>query len=241
MNDLIDIGLNLMHSSFKKDRVEIIEEAKKVGVNQFIITGTNIHSSHMAREYASKYPNTLFSTSGVHPHDAKTCNGHTIFELEKIAKDDCVVAIGECGLDYNRNFSPQNVQRKWFEAQVELAETLDMPLFLHEREAHDDLYNILSKHDQVIEKSVVHCFTGTKEEAQKELDRRIAEQELLDMCDWDRDIVYCVIYNQNSERFDVNLYNTFIPAPYRFASIESAQKAIDTLGAEKLKLVFRID
>ena len=170
MNDLIDIGLNLMHSSFKKDRVEIIEEAKKVGVNQFIITGTNIHSSHMAREYASKYPNTLFSTSGVHPHDAKTCNGHTIFELEKIAKDDCVVAIGECGLDYNRNFSPQNVQRKWFEAQVELAETLDMPLFLHEREAHDDLYNILSKHDQVIEKSVVHCFTGTKEEAQNYID-----------------------------------------------------------------------
>lgn len=85
-----------------------------------------------------------------------------------------------------------------------------------------------------------NCFK-TKEEAQKELDRRIAEQELLDMCDWDRDIVYCVIYNQNSERFDVNLYNTFIPAPYRFASIESAQKAIDTLGAEKLKLVFRID
>ena len=127
MNDLIDIGLNLMHSSFKKDRVEIIEEAKKVGVNQFIITGTNIHSSHMAREYASKYPNTLFSTSGVHPHDAKTCNGHTIFELEKIAKDD-------------------------------------------EREAHDDLYNILSKHDQVIEKSVVHCFTGTKEEAQNYID-----------------------------------------------------------------------
>ena len=146
MNDLIDIGLNLMHSSFKKDRVEIIEEAKKVGVNQFIITGTNIHSSHMAREYASKYPNTLFSTSGVHPHDAKICNGHTIFELEKIAKDDCVVAIGECGLDYNRNFSPQNVQRKWFE------------------------YNILSKHDQVIEKSVVHCFTGTKEEAQNYID-----------------------------------------------------------------------
>ena len=170
MDNLIDIGLNLMHSSFKKDKVEIIEEAKKVGVNQFIITGTNIHSSHMAREYASKYPNTLFSTSGVHPHDAKTCNGHTIFELEKIAKEDCVVAIGECGLDYNRNFSPQDLQRKWFEAQVQLAETLDMPLFLHEREAHKDLYKILSKHDEVVEKSVVHCFTGTKEEAQNYID-----------------------------------------------------------------------
>ena len=161
MDNLIDIGLNLMHSSFRKDRVEIIEEAKKVGVKQFIITGTNVNSSQLAAEYASKYSGTLFSTSGVHPHDAKTCNGHSMFKLEKIAKNDCVVAIGECGLDYNRNFSPQDLQRKWFEAQVELAERSNMPLFLHEREAHKDLYNILKRHDNVIEKSVVHCFTGT--------------------------------------------------------------------------------
>ena len=169
MDNLIDIGLNLMHKSFRKDRLEIIEEAKKVGVNKFIITGTNVHSSQMAAEYASKYPETLFSTSGVHPHDAKTCNGHTINELEKISKNSSVVAIGECGLDYNRNFSPQDLQRKWFEAQVELAQRLDMPLFLHEREAHKDLYNILKKYDAG-EKSVVHCFTGTKSEAQNYVD-----------------------------------------------------------------------
>lgn len=170
MDNLVDIGLNLMHSSFKKDRVEIIEEAKKVGVNQFIITGTNVDSSQMAAQYASKYPGTLFSTSGVHPHDAKTCNENTMFELEKIAKNDCVVAIGECGLDYNRNFSPQDVQRKWFEAQIEVAEKIDLPLFMHEREAHEDLYNILKRHDNVIEKSVVHCFTGTKQEAENYID-----------------------------------------------------------------------
>ena len=170
MDGLIDIGLNLMHSSFRKDRVEIIEEAKKVGVNQFIITGTNVNSSQQAAQYASNYPGTLYSTSGVHPHDAKTCNGHSIFELEKIAKEECVVAIGECGLDYNRNFSPQDLQRKWFEAQVQLADRLDMPLFLHEREAHEDLYNILKKYDGIAEKSVVHCFTGTKQEAQNYID-----------------------------------------------------------------------
>ena len=170
MKGLIDIGLNLMHSSFKKDRLEIIEEAKKVGVSQFIITGTNVNSSKTACDYASKYPKTLFSTSGVHPHDAKTCDYSTIEELEKIAKNDCVVAIGECGLDYNRNFSPRDVQRKWFETQVELAEKLNMPLFLHEREAHEDLYNILKKHDSVVEKSVVHCFTGTKTEAENYID-----------------------------------------------------------------------
>jgi TatD DNase family protein len=93
-----------------------------------------------------------------------------MFELEKIAKEDCVVAIGECGLDYNRNFSPQDLQRKWFEAQVQLADRLDMPLFLHEREAHEDLYKILKKHDEIASKSVVHCFTGTKHEAQNYID-----------------------------------------------------------------------
>ena len=170
MENLIDIGLNLMHSSFRKDRVEIIENAKKNGVTQFIITGTNVHSSQLAAEYTLKYPNTLFSTSGVHPHDAKTCNGHTINELEKIAKNNNVVAIGECGLDYNRNFSPQPIQRKWFEAQIELSERLNMPLFLHEREAHEDLCEILGKHDNVLDKSVVHCFTGTKQEAQNYID-----------------------------------------------------------------------
>ena len=124
----------------------------------------------IAEEYASKYPGTLFSTSGVHPHDAKTCNGHTMFELEKISKNDCVVAIGECGLDYNRNYSPQPVQRKWFEKQIELAEELNMPLFLHDRESYDDFAKIMKKHKQIASNSVVHCFTGTKYEAEDYLD-----------------------------------------------------------------------
>lgn len=155
-----------MHSSFKKDREEIIEEAKKVGVNKFIITGTTVQSSQIANNYASNYPDYLYSTAGVHPHDAKTCNNETISILKELAKNNNVVAIGECGLDYNRDFSPRDVQREWFEKQILLAKDLDMPLFLHERDAHEDLYKILSKHDDIAEKSVVHCFTGTKEEAE---------------------------------------------------------------------------
>ena len=170
MDNLIDIGLNLMHSSFKKDRTSVIDDAIENGVNKFIITGTNTNSSKIAAEYASDYPNILYSTSGVHPHDAKTCNNQTLKTIEKIAQNDCVVAIGECGLDYNRNFSPRDVQREWFEKQVELAETLDMPLFLHEREAHKDLYEILNKHESVAERCVVHCFTSTKSEAQNYID-----------------------------------------------------------------------
>lgn len=170
MDGLIDIGLNLMHSSFKKDRQEIIEEAAKVGVSKSIITGTNVNSSKIASEYASKYPGILYSTSGVHPHDAKTCNEKTLEILEKNAKKECVVAIGECGLDYNRDFSPRDVQRYWFEKQIELAEKLNMPLFLHERDAHEDLYAILERHPKIAKKAVVHCFTGTSKEAENYID-----------------------------------------------------------------------
>lgn len=171
MEGLIDIGLNLMHKSFDKNRAEIIEESAKVGVNQFIITGTNVQSSQTAKEYAkqNQFKNILFSTAGVHPHDAKTCNTETIVKLEEFAEEDCVVAIGECGLDYNRNYSPQDVQREWFRNQIELAEKLDMPLFLHERDAHEDMMKILQEYPKMAKKAVVHCFTGTKEEAENYL------------------------------------------------------------------------
>lgn len=159
-----------MHSSFRKNREEIIEKAQGAGVSRFIITGTNVKSSRIASEYASRYPNTLYSTSGVHPHDAKTCNSQSICELQKIAENPAVVAIGECGLDYNRNYSPRDVQREWFLKQIELAENLDLPLFLHERDAHDDMYNILSEHENIAKRSVVHCFTGDVSEAQNYID-----------------------------------------------------------------------
>ncbi|MCQ2738338.1 MAG: YchF/TatD family DNA exonuclease [archaeon] len=171
MDGLIDIGLNLMHKSFDKNRAEIISESAKVGVNQFIITGTNVKSSETAKEYAKqdKFKDILFSTAGVHPHDAKSCDENTIAKLEEFAEEDCVVAIGECGLDYNRNYSPQDVQRKWFEEQVKLAQKLDMPLFLHERDAHEDMMKILESYPEMAKKAVVHCFTGTKEEAENYL------------------------------------------------------------------------
>ena len=159
MTGLIDIGLNLMHKSFDKNREEIIKNANDVGVSQFIITGTNIHSSETALNFANQD-----QFKGV------LCDENTIETLREFAKEDCVVAIGECGLDYNRNYSPQDVQRKWFEEQVKLAEELDMPLFLHEREAHEDLVKILEKYPNMCEKACVHCFTGTKEEAEKYLE-----------------------------------------------------------------------
>lgn len=164
--ELIDIGLNLMHKSYSKDRENVMKEANKVNVTKAIITGSSIPSSISAVEYASKYPELLYATCGVHPHDAKTCNENTIQTLRELSQNDCVVAIGECGLDYNRNYSPQHIQKKWFEEQVKLAEEVDKPLFLHDRESYDDFAKILRKHKTVAKRSVVHCFTGTKYEAE---------------------------------------------------------------------------
>lgn len=168
--ELIDIGLNLMHKSYKNDRKKVMDDATENGVTKAIITGSSVPSSISAANYATNYHGVLYSTCGVHPHDAKTCDENTIPTLRKLASKDCVVAIGECGLDYNRNYSPQNVQRKWFEEQIKLAEELDMPLFLHDRESYDDFAKILRKHKSVTDRSVVHCFTGTKYEAEDYLD-----------------------------------------------------------------------
>jgi TatD DNase family protein len=166
---LIDIGTNLTHASFDKDRGQVLRDAESAGVSPLIITGTNVEESGHAQKYAASCNTAAvkkcFSTAGVHPHDAKTCNENTIAELSVLAHRPDVVAIGECGLDYNRDFSPRDEQRRWFEKQVELAAALEMPLFLHERDAFDDFYRILKKTEKAPWiKKAVHCFTGTGRE-----------------------------------------------------------------------------
>ncbi|TXK80027.1 TatD family hydrolase [Paenibacillus sp. N3.4] len=163
---LIDIGVNLMHRSFAQDRETAVERAIEAGVSPLIITGTNVRNSEEAVRYAGKFPKQIWATAGVHPHDTRNCTAHTIDKLRQLAKLPQVVAIGECGLDYNRDFSPRDMQRKWFEAQIQLACELQMPLFLHEREAHGDFVRMLKPYVGQINKAVVHCFTGTQQELQ---------------------------------------------------------------------------
>ncbi|MEK8130430.1 TatD family hydrolase [Paenibacillus filicis] len=161
---LIDIGVNLMHRSFQTDREEIVSRAAEAGVSPLMITGTSMRSSEEAARYAEQYPGKLYATAGVHPHDAKSCGPQTLARLQKLAALPQVVAIGECGLDYNRDFSPRDVQREWFEAQIELACELKLPLFLHEREAHQDFLALLRSHRDRLAGGVVHCFTGSAAE-----------------------------------------------------------------------------
>jgi len=162
--ELIDIGVNLDHRSFDHDRDEVIKRAIGAGVRVMVLTGTNLKSSQTVLQLAKRYPKVFYSTAGVHPHNARQGDAETIKTLKELAHNSEVVAIGECGLDYNRDFSPRPVQDKWFEAQVELACELQMPLFLHERDAHFRLIEILEKYKGSLPPAVVHCFTGTGEE-----------------------------------------------------------------------------
>lgn len=167
---IIDIGVNLMHRSFDRDREDVVDNAVLEGVTPLIMTGTSERASIQAAKYAAKYKGKLYSTAGVHPHEAKSCTEKTIDVLRDLAKQPHVVAIGECGLDYNRDFSPRDIQRKAFTDQINLAKETNLPLFLHERDAFDDFYSILGEHRQSIKNMVVHCFTGNEEELQAYLD-----------------------------------------------------------------------
>ncbi|MDR2020042.1 MAG: TatD family hydrolase [Treponema sp.] len=179
----IDIGVNLMHRSFNADREQVIEAAEAAGVSPLIITGTSEESSREALDYAEKYaargPGKLYATVGVHPHNAKNCGPGTIAALRSLAGRGTAraaepagfaAAVGECGLDYNRDFSPRPVQRKWFEEQIALAGELGLPLFLHERDAFEDFAAILEGNRRGISKMAVHCFTGTAGELEKYLE-----------------------------------------------------------------------
>ncbi|MDR0411702.1 MAG: TatD family hydrolase [Treponema sp.] len=167
---LIDIGVNLTHPSFGKDRDTVVAAAEKAGVCPLIVTGTSIKESCGAYDYAAGLPGRCFATAGVHPHEARDCDAGTIPRLRELAQFPEVVAIGECGLDYNRDYSPRPVQREWFEKQVLLACELNMPLFLHERDAFDDFVSILEQNCPKNIKKVVHCFTGQERELFKYLE-----------------------------------------------------------------------
>ena len=157
--ELVDIGVNLMHRSFANDRVAVIERAFAAGVRTMIVTATDLNDVLPALFIAQEFPDKIFTTAGVHPHYSQRCNDETIQNLRKWAQTKNVVAIGECGLDFNRDFSPRPIQEKWFTAQIALAEELQIPLFLHERDTEQRFLEILAAHRKDVP-GILHCFSG---------------------------------------------------------------------------------
>ncbi|MDR2479793.1 MAG: TatD family hydrolase [Treponema sp.] len=160
----IDTGVNLMGPAFDRDREAALNAAKDAGVSPLVITGSSIESSAGALDFAAAHSGDCWATAGVHPHNAKTWDGLSLRRLRELAGRQFCAAVGECGLDYNRNFSPPGAQRKCFEDQLTLAAELGKPVFLHERDAFEDFYFILKQFRRDLSGAVVHCFTGTQRE-----------------------------------------------------------------------------
>lgn len=169
MLDLIDIGVNLAKGRFEADRDQVITRARAAGVRQMIVTGTDLEASEAAAELASSHTGGLFATAGVHPHHAKDWAEGTAAAIRALAVRPGVVAIGECGLDFDRNYSSPADQEGAFAAQLQLASESGLPLFLHEREAHARMLEMLDAAAPV--RGVLHCFTGGPAEAEAYLKR----------------------------------------------------------------------
>jgi TatD DNase family protein len=160
---LIDIGANLAHDSFDDDRDAMMQRAADAGVTTMIITGSSDESNVRAAKLAAAKPGALFSTAGVHPHHASDYTDESDALIRRLAQNEDVVAVGECGLDYFRNFSPREAQLDAFRRQLEIATETGLPVFLHQRDAHDDFVEILEPELPHLTRAVAHCFTGEGE------------------------------------------------------------------------------
>lgn len=167
---LVDIGVNLSDKAFDKDRDEVISRAVEHGVTTMILTGTSLAESQEVLGLAKKYSEHCFCTAGIHPHGAKDANTQIFNELKALFSEPEVVAVGETGLDFNRDFSPRPVQEKVFERQLELAIECGLPLFCHERDASERFADIIRNYRDQVSKLVVHCFTADKKALYRYLD-----------------------------------------------------------------------
>jgi TatD DNase family protein len=168
--ELIDIGINLAHDSFDHDRNDVIRRAADAGVTRMLITGSSIASTRAAIDLVRSDPARFRCTSGIHPHHAADADAAQLADLAALAAQPEVVAVGECGLDYFRNFSPRDAQLDAFRAQLDLAVKVRKPVFLHQRDAHDDFVAILRDYRPRLAGGVAHCFTAGAAEAGAYLD-----------------------------------------------------------------------
>ncbi len=160
---LIDIGANLTHDNFADDLTEVLGRAAAAGVEKMIVTGSSDQGNIDAADLAELHPGRLYATAGVHPHHASDYTDASGELIRSLLDRQSVVAVGECGLDYFRNFSPREAQLEAFQSQLDIAADTEMPVFLHQRDAHDDFVDALEPMLPRISRAVAHCFTGEDE------------------------------------------------------------------------------
>jgi TatD DNase family protein len=160
---LLDIGANLTHESFHHDFDAVLQRARDHGVARMVVTGASRDGSTHALALAQAHPGELYATAGVHPHHAVDYDDATDTLLRELVTHPEVRAVGEAGLDYNRNYSPRDVQLAVFERQLQIAVDVHKPVFLHQRDAHHDFIALLRRYRDKLPGAVVHCFTDTGE------------------------------------------------------------------------------
>ena len=141
----------------------------KNNISHIIVTGTSVHETRLALDLVSQYPNYLSATAGIHPHAVDATSASWFEDLTLLARDSKVVALGEMGLDYYRNYTSRYKQQEVFDKQLELAKEVELPVFIHDRDSGNDVLDSLRKHRP--KSCVVHCFTGSE----KLLDAYLAE------------------------------------------------------------------
>ncbi|MBS4535164.1 TatD family hydrolase [Clostridium sp. D2Q-14] len=166
---LFDTHAHLDDDRFDKDRERIIENFKEDGIEMIVNPGADIASSVKAVSLAKKYEN-IYAAVGVHPHEVDTMDENTIEVLRELAQNEKVVAIGEIGLDYYYDNSPRDIQKKWFREQIRLAKEVDLPIIIHDRDAHEDTYNILKEENDDRLRGIMHCYQSSLEMSQQFID-----------------------------------------------------------------------
>ncbi|MFA5383895.1 MAG: TatD family hydrolase [Eubacteriales bacterium] len=163
---LADSHAHLVDRKFDQDRKEVIERSKAEGMSLVIDVGYDLDSSRRCAELAGQ-AEFIYSAVGIHPHDSGEAPKNYLDDLKKLAAREKVVAIGETGLDFYRNLSPQDVQRRVFREQLALARELNLPVIIHSRQAHEDLLKILRSDKVGPAGGVIHCFSGGPEMARE--------------------------------------------------------------------------
>ncbi|MCD6435748.1 MAG: TatD family hydrolase [Clostridiales bacterium] len=159
---LFDSHAHVNDEKYKDDQHEMIMRAYESGVKLIMLPSTSIETSLSAIEVSNKY-DFIYSAVGIHPHDTKNMNEITLEKIKKLLENPKVKALGEIGLDYYYDFSPRDIQKKWFEEQLNLAKEFNLPVIIHDRDAHKDVMDILTKVDAFKTGVVMHCFSGSKE------------------------------------------------------------------------------
>ena len=167
---LLDTHAHLDFDDYNKDREEVINRARDIGVEKIVNIGADLEGSRRAVKLAEKYDD-IYAVVGIHPHEADTVNEKSLNEIRNLASSSKVKAIGECGLDFYYDNSPRKIQKEAFEKQLNLALELELPVVIHSREAAAETLEILDKTADFAQKLIFHCYAYGPEEIEEIIKR----------------------------------------------------------------------